>query len=32
MDMAEVIKWVFELPRHVNINHIDLNHISNRRY
>jgi NADP-dependent 3-hydroxy acid dehydrogenase YdfG len=32
VDMAEVIKWVFELPKHININHIDLNHISNRRY
>ena len=26
-DMAECIRWVSELPSHVNINHIELNHI-----
>ena len=26
-DMAECIRWVAELPSHVNINHIELNHI-----
>lgn len=26
-DMAESIRWVSELPSHVNINHIELNHI-----
>jgi NADP-dependent 3-hydroxy acid dehydrogenase YdfG len=26
-DMAESIRWVASLPRHVNINHIELNHI-----
>lgn len=26
-DMAETIRWVSELPSHVNINHIELNHI-----
>ena len=26
-DMAECIKWVSELPSHVNINHIEVNHI-----
>jgi NADP-dependent 3-hydroxy acid dehydrogenase YdfG len=26
-DMAECIRWVSELPKHVNINHIELNHI-----
>jgi NADP-dependent 3-hydroxy acid dehydrogenase YdfG len=31
-DMAETIKWVAMLPRHVNINHIELTHVSARRY
>jgi NADP-dependent 3-hydroxy acid dehydrogenase YdfG len=31
-DMAETIKWVAELPAHVNINHIELTHIACRRY
>lgn len=26
-DLAESIRWVSELPSHVNINHIELNHI-----
>jgi NADP-dependent 3-hydroxy acid dehydrogenase YdfG len=26
-DMAECIRWVSELPSHVNINHIEVNHI-----
>lgn len=26
-DMAECIRWVAELPSHVNINHIELNHL-----
>ena len=26
-DMAESIRWVASLPRHVNINHIEINHI-----
>jgi NADP-dependent 3-hydroxy acid dehydrogenase YdfG len=26
-DMAECIRWVSELPKHVNINHIEVNHI-----
>jgi NADP-dependent 3-hydroxy acid dehydrogenase YdfG len=26
-DMAECIRWVSELPSHVNINHIEINHI-----
>jgi NADP-dependent 3-hydroxy acid dehydrogenase YdfG len=25
--MAECIRWVSELPSHVNINHIEVNHI-----
>lgn len=31
-DMAECIRWVSELPSHVNINHIELNHISSGKY
>lgn len=26
-DMAECIRWVSELPSHVNINHIEINHL-----
>lgn len=26
-DMAESIRWVASLPKHVNINHIEINHI-----
>lgn len=31
-DMAECIRWVSELPGHVNINHIELNHILSGKY
>ena len=31
-DMAECIRWVSELPKHVNINHIELNHILSGKY
>lgn len=31
-DMAECIRWVSELPNHVNINHIELNHILSGKY
>jgi NADP-dependent 3-hydroxy acid dehydrogenase YdfG len=31
-DMAECILWVSELPSHVNINHIELNHIDSGKY
>jgi NADP-dependent 3-hydroxy acid dehydrogenase YdfG len=31
-DMAECIRWVSELPKHVNINHIELNHIFSGKY
>ena len=31
-DMAETIKWVGSLPPHVNINHIELNHISSNKF
>jgi len=31
-DMAECIRWVSELPKHVNINHIELNHIDSGKY
>lgn len=31
-DMAECIKWVSNLPSHVNINHIELNHILSGKY
>lgn len=31
-DMAECIRWVSELPSHVNINHIELNHIFSGKY
>lgn len=30
-DMAECIRWVSELPSHVNINHIELSHILARK-
>lgn len=30
-DMARAITWVAELPKHVNINYLELNHISSRR-
>ena len=31
-DMAETIGWVASLSRHVNINHIELNHIKSSKY
>jgi len=31
-DMAETIKWVASLPKHVNINHIELNHIFSSKF
>ena len=31
-DMAESIKWVASLPKHVNINHIEISHIANSKY
>lgn len=31
-DMAECIRWVSDLPSHVNINHIELNHILSGKY
>lgn len=31
-DMAECIRWVAELPGHVNINHIELNHINSSKF
>ena len=31
-DMAECIRWVSELPSHLNINHIELNHIHSSKF
>lgn len=31
-DMAEAIRWTASLPKHVNINHIDISHIFNSRW
>lgn len=31
-DMAECIRWVSDLPSHVNINHIELNHINSSKF
>jgi NADP-dependent 3-hydroxy acid dehydrogenase YdfG len=31
-DMAETVLWVANLPSHLNINHIELNHINSRKY
>ena len=31
-DLAECIRWVSNLPSHVNINHIELNHLSSGKY
>lgn len=31
-DMAECILWVSELPSHLNINHIELNHLLSGKY
>lgn len=30
-DMANAITWVAELPKHMNVNYIEINHISSRR-
>lgn len=31
-DMAETIRWVASLPKHMNVNHIEVNHISCSKY
>ncbi len=31
-DMAESIRWVGSLPKHVNINHLELSHINNNKF
>lgn len=31
-DMAETIRWVASLPKHVNINHLEISHINNSKY
>jgi len=31
-DMAETIRWVGSLPKHFNINHLEVSHISNSKY
>jgi NADP-dependent 3-hydroxy acid dehydrogenase YdfG len=31
-DMAESIRWVASLPKHVNINHLEISHINNGKY
>lgn len=31
-DMAEIIKWISSLPKHMNINHIEVNHIYSGKY
>jgi len=31
-DIAECIRWVSELPSHVNINHIEINHLLSGKY
>jgi NADP-dependent 3-hydroxy acid dehydrogenase YdfG len=31
-DMAESIRWVGSLPKHVNINHLELSHINNSKF
>jgi len=31
-DMAETIRWVGSLPKHVNINHLEVSHIYNNKY
>jgi len=31
-DMAESIRWVGSLPKHVNINHLEISHIHNNKY
>jgi NADP-dependent 3-hydroxy acid dehydrogenase YdfG len=31
-DMAESIRWVASMPKHVNINHLEISHIFNSKY
>jgi len=31
-DLAESIRWVGSLPKHFNINHLELSHINNNKY
>lgn len=31
-DMAETIRWIGTLPKHVNINHLEISHINNSKY
>lgn len=31
-DMAEAIRWVASLPKHMNINHLEVSHIFNNKY
>jgi NADP-dependent 3-hydroxy acid dehydrogenase YdfG len=31
-DMAESIRWIGSLPKHVNINHLEISHINNSKY
>ena len=31
-DLAESIRWVGSLPKHVNINHLEISHIYNNKY
>lgn len=31
-DMAESIRWVASMPKHVNINHLEITHIFNNKY
>jgi NADP-dependent 3-hydroxy acid dehydrogenase YdfG len=31
-DMAETIRWVGSLPKHVNVNHLELSHINNNKF
>lgn len=31
-DMAESIRWVGSLPKHLNINHLELSHINNSKF
>lgn len=31
-DMAEAIRWVASLPKHVNVNHLEISHLFNHRF
>ena len=31
-DMAEAIRWVASLPKHFNVNHLEVSHILNSKY